>query len=164
VREIAHGCFGSCGQVSNGQSSYESTIVCGWPVQGEWGAVIDHGRTVPWAKRDWSGPWCGVMVFGADGLLYHTVGSQLLTFDRKTGRVLDWGRTVLRSDPNVTLKLGGGGALAADGRLYFMAGYKRQKGLAVLDPAQLKGKKPQLLRVSPRRVTFPLAKSATLKK
>jgi len=132
--------------------------------KGQWGAVIDHGRTVPWAKRDWSGPWCGVMVFGADGLLYHTVGSQLLTFDRKTGRVLDWGRTVLKSHPDVTLNLGGGGALAADGKLYCMAGYKRQKGLAVIDPAQLKGKTPQLLRVSPRRVTFPLAKSATLKK
>jgi len=132
--------------------------------KGRWGAVIDHGRTVPWAKINWSGPWCGVMVFGTDGLLYHTVGKQLLTFDPKTGRVLDWGRTVLKSDPNVTLKLSGGGALAADGKLYCMARYKKQKGLAVLDPAQLARKEPQLLRVSPRRVVFPKPKSAASSK
>jgi len=119
--------------------------------QGRWGAVIDHGRVVPWGKSDWGGPWCYLMVFGRDGRLYHANGKQLLTFDPTDGRVLDWGRTVPGSDPGAILRLGSGGVLGKDGKIYAVATYKKRRGIAVLDPATLKGKTPKLLRISPRR-------------
>jgi len=87
--------------------------------QGKWGVLIDHGRTVPWGEDSWSGPYCGGMVFGRDGLLYHTVGTQLLTYQMKDGRVCDCGRTVLKADPTVSLRLSGGacaGPLRGRGR------------------------------------------------
>lgn len=123
--------------------------------RGRWGEVIDHGRTVPWGPYDWSGPYCGIMVFGRDGLLYHTVGKQLLSFEPKSGRVLDWGRTVGRDKPNKPIALHGGGSLGPDGRIYAVATRDEITGLAVLDPQSLTGRTGSLLRVSPRRITRP---------
>jgi hypothetical protein len=135
--------------------------------QGKWGVVIDHGRTVPWATPGWSGPWCGIMCFSRDGLLFHTVGRQLLTYNPKTGHVVDWGRTVLKSDPGVALALGGGGSLGPDGSIYCVARVGRREGVAILNPRPIEarwrrlksykeGGAPNLLRVSPRRVMRPL--------
>jgi hypothetical protein len=125
---------------------------------GRWGVLIDHGLTVPWAKPGWSGPYAGLMTFGADGLLYHTVGSQLLTFDPKSRRVMDWGRLV-RAGGNEEVELhvsGGEGSLGVDGRLYAVAHIDGRPGVVILDPAWLKAVKPIRLRISRPRVIRPL--------
>ena len=123
--------------------------------QGRWGVIVDHGHMDPGRPAAWAGPWSALMVFGRDGLLYHTVNRQLLTFDPKRGRVLDWGRVVLRSDQSVTLRLRGGGVLGKNGRIYCVAKHRKQVGIVVLDPAQLKRGKPVLSRISPRRAIRP---------
>lgn len=124
--------------------------------QGQWGVVIDHGRTVPWGQEEspWAGPWCGGMVFGKDGLLYHTVGARLLTYSMKDHHILDWGETVLASDTGAKVALGGG-TCGADGVLYFYASHRKTPGVVALDPARLKD--PKLLRVSKRVILRPLA-------
>jgi len=124
--------------------------------QGKYGVVIDHGRTVPWGRDEekWSGPWSAALVFGSDGLLYHTVASQLLTYSMKDHRVLDVGRTVLKGSPEVRMNLGGG-TCAPNGVLYFYTRHKRKPGVAVLDP--VRSKPGRLLRVSKRVVMRPLA-------
>lgn len=125
--------------------------------RGQWGTVIDHGRTVPWKSEGWGGPFCRMMVFGKDGLLYHTVGPHLLSFDPESGRVFDLGKTVLKSDPEAVVELAGGGSLGPDGRIYCAATYDGRWGIVALDLAQLRDRQPRLLRVSPRRVVYPSA-------
>jgi hypothetical protein len=126
--------------------------------RGRWGGVVDHGRTVPWSKRGWSGPYAGLMTFGADGLLYHTVGSQLLTFEPDSRRVMDWGRVVWNDGEKETeLKpTGGEGSLGPDGRIYAVASVRGRAGVVIIDPARLKTLKPVRLRITRPRVIRPL--------
>jgi hypothetical protein len=124
--------------------------------RGEWGVVVDHGRTVPWGNRQkWAGPSCGAICFGPDGLLYHTVDEQVLTYNSTDGKVLDWGRAAIAGKDDSFVKLGGGGTLGRDGKIYFVTTHGRTRGLAVLDPAQFKKLEPRLLRVSPRKIIRP---------
>lgn len=123
--------------------------------RGPWGTVIDHGRTVPWNAGVWGGPYCRMMVFGKDGLLYHAVGPHLLSFDPESGRILDWGRTVLKSDPEAVVELAGGGSLGPDGRIYCAATKDGRWGIVILDLTQLRNRQPWLLRTSPRQIVYP---------
>ena len=122
--------------------------------KGKWGWVIDHGPTVPWADKDrWAGPYCSGMVFASATVLYHTVGPQLLSYDMKTRKVMDHGRTVLKTDSATRVTLGGG-ARGADGVLYFYTKVKKKPAIAVLVPVRLE-REPTLLRVSPYVVLRP---------
>ena len=136
--------------------------------QGKWGVVIDHGRTVPWGKPDWSGPWPRMMCFGPGGLLFYAIGEQLLTYDPKSGVIADWGRTVSKSVPGRSIKLGCGGALGKDGRIYCAVG----RGVGILDPRPIEarwrrmysfkeGNAPRFVRRSPRRVIRPISERTT---
>ncbi|MFO7898658.1 MAG: hypothetical protein R6V58_06320 [Planctomycetota bacterium] len=123
--------------------------------RGEWGVAIDHGPLKKTAKERWGGHWSDLMVFGPDGLLYHTVDRHLLSFDPESGRVLDWGPLVLKSKPTVRLGVGAG-SLGRDGKIYCTTRRGRRKGIGVIDLAALEGRTPRLVRVSPRREIRPV--------